>query len=83
MSEATGPAVPGESGSRRKTDTGGGNWTPSAAHILPISKPFAWQNQKWISDSIYVPVSHSDMGRDKFLVPVMRNRIVIRSENKC
>lgn len=87
MSEATGPAVPGEGGNRgRKTGAGGAslsNWTLSAAHILPISESFAWQRQKWISDSIDVPVSRGGMVRSEFLVPVMRNQIVIENENKC
>lgn len=59
------------------------SWTPSAAHILPVSDSFAWQHQKWISDSICVPVSRGDVARGEFLVPVMRNQIVIENENKC
>lgn len=93
MSEATGPAVPGESGNRGEEAlvvllspnglrAGGFPSFFSCTHSPPYQDHLLG-NIKSEYQTQFMSVSRSDVVRGEFLVPVMRNQIVIESENKC
>lgn len=78
MSEATGPAVPGESGNSGEQ---------ALVALLSPTGLRAGGSPSYNIRSEYqtqfMSVSRGDVGRGEFLGPVMRNQIVIESENKC
>lgn len=95
MSEATGPAVPGES-----WNWGGGDQalvallSPTGLRAGGFTSFFSRTRSPPYQDHLlgnikseyqtqFMSVSRGDVVRGEFLVPVMRNQIVIESENKC